>query len=181
MHSTHLVSEALFWFAFSLPFAGLNLLLGRTFFALKRPWIPTKLAAMNMVVDLVVSLALYKPLGISGLVIGTVAANAVMTWLQLRRLRVGFNGRLEGGQTTMITVRIVIAAAIMTPIAYVVWKGLESLLGLSLIAQVLEVGLALTVATVVYSWLVLKMRIPEARQIQSLIRSRITRRMIAEA
>jgi hypothetical protein len=46
---------------------------------------------------------------------------------------------------------------------------------------VLGVGLALTVATVVYSWLVLKMRIPEARQIQSLIRSRITGRMIAEA
>src|ERR1039458_7644188 len=27
MHSTHLVSIALFWFAFSLPFGGLNLLL----------------------------------------------------------------------------------------------------------------------------------------------------------
>ncbi len=37
--STHLVSMALFWFAFSLPFGGLNLLLTRTFFALKRPWI----------------------------------------------------------------------------------------------------------------------------------------------
>ena len=30
-HSTHLVSIALFWFAFSLPFGGLNLLLTRTF------------------------------------------------------------------------------------------------------------------------------------------------------
>ena len=50
-HSTHLVSMALFWFAFSLPFGGLNLLLTRTFFALQRPWIPTKLAAINMVVD----------------------------------------------------------------------------------------------------------------------------------
>ena len=127
------------------------------------------------------NLALYKPLGISGLVIGTVAANAVLTWLQLRRLRVGFNGHLEGGQTTMITVRILIAAAIMTPVAYLVWKGLDSALGLSLLAQIIEVGLALTVATVLYSWLVLKMRIPEARQIQSLIHSRITRRMVAEA
>ena len=41
---THLTSIALFWFAFSLPFGGLNLLLTRTFFALKRPWIPTGLA-----------------------------------------------------------------------------------------------------------------------------------------
>ncbi len=104
--STQLVSIALFWFAFSLPFGGLNLLLTRTFFALQRPWIPTRLAAINIVVDIVVSLGLYKPLGIAGLVIGTVAANVVMTALQLHRLRVGFNGRLEGRQTTMITARI---------------------------------------------------------------------------
>ena len=72
----HLVSIALFWFAFSLPFGGLNLLLTRTFFAVQRPWIPTRLAAMNIVVDIIVSVGLYKPLGIAGLVIGTVAANA---------------------------------------------------------------------------------------------------------
>ena len=49
-----------------------------------------------MVVDIIISIALYKPLGISGLVIGTAAANAVMTALQWRRLQIGFNGRLEG-------------------------------------------------------------------------------------
>ncbi|HXO10135.1 MAG TPA: murein biosynthesis integral membrane protein MurJ [Solirubrobacteraceae bacterium] len=177
--STHLVSTALFWFAFSLPFAGLNLLLGRTFFALKRPWIPTKLAAMNMAVDLVVSLALYKPFGIAGLVIGTVAANVVMTWLQLRRLRTGFNGHLEGTQTTMITVRILIATAIITPVGYLIWKGLESALGVSLVAQIVSVGFALAVATALYAWLVLLMRIPEARQIQSLVRDRMLGRLIS--
>src|SRR5207249_8212555 len=100
-HSTQIVSVALFWFAFSLPFGGLNLLLTRTFFAVKRPWIPTGLAGLNMIVDVIVSIALYKPLGIAGLVIGTAAANAVMTALQYRRLRVGFNGRLEGAHTMM--------------------------------------------------------------------------------
>ena len=171
--STHLVATALFWFAFSLPFAGVNLLLGRTFFALKRPWIPTGLAAMNMVVDIVVSLALYKPFGIAGLVIGTVAANVVMTWLQLRRLRTGFNGRLEGAQTLMITVRIVIATAIITAVGYLIWKGLDVALGTSLIAQILSVGIAVTVAGALYARLVLLMRIPEARQIESLIVGRL--------
>jgi putative peptidoglycan lipid II flippase len=175
--STHLVSTALFWFAFSLPFAGVNLLLSRTFFALRRPWIPTGLAAMNMVVDIIVSLALYKPLGIPGLVIGTVSANIVMTALQLRRLRVGFNGRLEGAQTTMITVRIVIATAIITAVGYLLWKGLDSLLGLSLIAQILSIGIALTVAVALYARLVLLMRIPEARQIESLILGRLRGRV----
>jgi putative peptidoglycan lipid II flippase len=172
-HSTDLVSTALFWFSFSLPFAGVNLLLSRTFFSLQRPWIPTKLAAMNMVVDIIVSLALYKPLGIAGLVIGTIAGNVVMTWLQLRRLRIGFNGRLEGAQTTMITIRVLVASAIVAAIGYFVWKGLDELLGASLIAEIISVGFALTGAGAVYAWLVLRMRIPEARQIESLVRSRL--------
>jgi putative peptidoglycan lipid II flippase len=171
--STHLVAKALFWFAFSLPFAGVNLLLSRTFFALQRPWIPTKLAAVNVVVDIIVSLALYKPLGIAGPVIGTVVANVVMTWLQLRRLRIGFNRRLEMSQTTMVTIRILVATAVMTALGYGVWKGLDSVLGLSLIAQIVSVGVALTAAGVLYARMVLWMRIPEARQIESLILGRL--------
>ncbi len=127
--STDLVSEALFWFSFSLPFAGINLLLTRTFFALQRPWIPTRLAAMNIVVDIIVSVGLYKPLGIAGLVIGTVVANAVMTALQLHRLRIGFNGRLEGAQTMMITARIALASALMGGVSWAVWYGLNAALG----------------------------------------------------
>jgi putative peptidoglycan lipid II flippase len=171
--STDYVSTALFWFAFSLPFAGVNLLLSRTFFALQRPWIPTKLAAINMVVDAIVSIGLYKPFGIAGLVIGTVSANAVMTFLQLRRLRIGFNGRLEGAQTTMITVRVLLATAIMAAVGYYLWKGLDSALGVSLIAQIISVGIALTAASVLYGWLVLRMRVPEARQIEALVLGRL--------
>jgi putative peptidoglycan lipid II flippase len=175
-HSTSLVSTALFWFAVSLPFGGINLLLTRTFFAVRRPWIPTALAGLNMIVDIIVSIALYKPLGIAGLVIGTAAANAVMTALQLRRLRAGFNGRIEGGRTLMITVRILVASAILAGISWAVWKGLESALGLSLVAQLISVGLALAIGSAVYARLVLAMRIPEARQIQALIMGRLRRR-----
>jgi putative peptidoglycan lipid II flippase len=180
-YSTHLVSIALFTFAFSLPFAGLNLLLTRTFFALQRPWIPTKLAAMNMVVDVIVSVALYKPLGIRGLVIGTVAANIVMTALQLHRLRIGFNGRLEGGQTLMITARIAVATVVMAAVGWALWDGLDSLLGQSLVAQIVSLGIAGTVACVLYARLTLAMRIPEARQIEFLIRQRLGRARPASA
>ena len=173
--STHLVSVALFWFAFSLPFAGVNLLLTRTFFAVQRPWIPTKLAALNMVVDVIVSIALYKPLGIAGLVIGTAAANIVMTALQLHRLRVGLNGRLEGVQTLMITLRITVATILMAALARGVWVLLDDLLGRSLIAQILEVGIATTAAVALYARIVLWLRVPEARQVQFLILQRLGR------
>jgi putative peptidoglycan lipid II flippase len=173
--STHYVSTALFWFSFSLPFAGLNLLFTRTFFAVQRPWIPTALAAMNMVVDAIVSIALYKPLGIAGLVIGTAAANIVMTGLQLYRLRIGLNGRLEGGQTVMITARILVATVIMAAVARGLWVLLNRGFGESLPAQIVSVGFSCAVAGVLYAWLTLKMRIPEARQIQALIVGRMRR------
>jgi putative peptidoglycan lipid II flippase len=173
--STHLVSIALFWFAFSLPFGGLNLLLTRTFFAVQRPWIPTSLAAMNIVVDIIVSIALYKPLGIAGLILGTIIANVVMTALQFYRLRVGLNGRLEGSQTTMITLRILIASALLAGVSWGVWKLLDDLLGVSLPAQIISVAGAALVGLFVYVRAVLIMRIPEAHQVSNLIRARLGR------
>jgi putative peptidoglycan lipid II flippase len=166
---THIVSLVLFWFAISLPFSGVNLLLTRTFFAVQRPWIPTKLAVVNIVVDLIVSFALYRPLGIAGLIIGTLAANIVMTCLQIRRLRVGFNGRLELDVTLMITVRILLATGVATALGFLVWKGLETALGTSLVAGLVAVGLGFAVGGLLYARLVLAMRVPEARQIQSLL------------
>jgi putative peptidoglycan lipid II flippase len=173
--STHLVSIALFWFAFSLPFGGLNLLLTRTFFAVQRPWIPTRLAATNIVVDIIVSIALYKPLGIAGLIIGTISANIVMTGLQFHRLRIGLNGRLEGAQTTMITARILIASALLAGVSWVVWKLLDEALGSSLPAEIVSVGTAAAAGLFVYVRAVLAMRIPEAHQVGNLIRARLGR------
>jgi putative peptidoglycan lipid II flippase len=176
--STHYVSVALFWFAVSLPFSGINLLLTRSFFAVQRPWIPTSLAALNMVVDVIVSIVLYKPLGIAGLVIGTALANAVMTWLQLDRLRLGLGGRLEGRQTLMITLRILAAAVLMAAVARGVWLVANSVVGTSLIGQLIAVGLAIGISVGLYAKIVLLMRIPEARQIEELVLGRLRRRSV---
>jgi putative peptidoglycan lipid II flippase len=169
--SLDLTSEALFWFAFSLPFAGLNLLMTRTFFALQRPWIPTKLAAINMTVDIIVSVALYKPLGIAGLVIGTAAANIVMAVLQYRRLRIGFNGHLELEQTTMITARVVVVSAVTAVIARLLWELLDKLAGGSIPGQIVSVGGAVVVAGGFYAWAISHMRVPEWQQIEFMFSS----------
>jgi putative peptidoglycan lipid II flippase len=175
--STELVSIALFWFAISLPFAGLNLLLTRTFFAVQRPWIPTKLAAINIVADIIVSVALYKPLGIAGLIMGTIIANVLMTILSLRRLREGFSGRLEGVQTTMITARIAVAAVLLAAVSWAIWHLLNSLFGQShsLVAQILALGIAGLVGVAVYTRAVFVMRVPEAHQVRQLLLSRFRR------
>ncbi len=131
---------------------------------------------MNIVVDIIVSVGLYKPLGIAGLIIGTVAANVVMTALQVHRLRIGFNGRLEGAQTTMITARILVASALLG----------GRLLGSSGRCSTRCSALAARAdrqrrrrrprpALFVYVRAVLAMHVPEAHQVRRLIRAQLGR------
>jgi putative peptidoglycan lipid II flippase len=172
--STEQVSEALFWFSFSLPFSGANLLLTRTFFSLQEPWRPTALAGATLAVNAAVSAALYGPLGIGGVVIGTVAASAAMTVGQAYYLRRRLGG-IELGTTLSAVVGMLAAAAVLGAVAYGVWWGLDEALGRSLVAQVISVGGGLAAGTLAYAGIVLALRIPEARQIVQLIGSRLGR------
>jgi putative peptidoglycan lipid II flippase len=174
-HSTELVSTALFWFSFSLPFAGANLLLTRTFFSLQQPWTPTKLAVGNMVVDVIVSVALYKPFGIAGLVVGTAIGSIGMTFGQTWRLRELLHGSLEGRQTLIAVMQILAASALLGGAAYGTWWLLDDALGRSLAAQIVSVGGALLTGTLAYAAAVLLMRVEEAQQIQRLIAGRLRR------
>jgi putative peptidoglycan lipid II flippase len=165
---TERVAEALFWFSFSLPFAGVNLLLTRTFFSLQRAWIPTKLAAANLLVNAVVSIALYDPLGIGGIVIGTAVASLTTTLSQAYFLRGELHGRLEAGETLRSVVRMVAAAALLAGVAYGWWWALDDLLGDTVLAQAIAVTAALGAGLLVYAVAVTIARVPEALYIRRL-------------
>jgi putative peptidoglycan lipid II flippase len=173
--STDLVSTALFWFSFSLPFAGVNLLLARTFFSLQRPWMPTLLALVNMAIDVAISVALYEPFGIAGIVLGTVAGNVAMTMGQTWRLRGLLEGSLEGRRTLDATLKMGAAAALLGGVAYATWWGLDELLGRALLAQVVSVGTAILTGSLAYVATVLALRIQEAQQIRALVVGRLRR------
>ena len=172
--STRQTAEALFWFSFSLPSSGINLLLTRTFFSLQRPWLPTGLAVGTLSLNVAVAVALYKPLGIGGIVIGTAAATAAMTVGQAAFLRRELGG-IELGRTLAALGQMLLAAAAFGGAAYGVWRGLDAALGRSLPAQAIAVGAGLAAGTAVYVGLVLAMRIPEARQIVDLFAGRLRR------
>lgn len=173
--STELVSTALFWFSFSLPFAGVNLLLTRTFFSLQRPWIPTGLAAGNLVVNVIISLLLYKPFGVAGLVIGTAVASAGMTVGQSYYLRRLLHGSLEGRAMAHALLRIVNASGLLGVVSYGTWWGIDHVLGRGTLAQMLAVGAAATTGFVIYAGVVLVLDVPEAGQIQRLVVGRLRR------
>ncbi|MDX6664647.1 MAG: putative peptidoglycan lipid flippase [Solirubrobacteraceae bacterium] len=172
-HSTHLVSTALFWFSFSLPFSGLNLLLTRTFFSLQKPWLPTTMAVGSLFVNLVVSLALYKPFGIAGPVIGTAVASAAMMALQARLARRELAGRLEGRETLAAAFAMCSAAAVLGAVAWIVWAGLDVVFGRSVFGQIVSVGLGLGVGAVAYARAVLWLRISEAEQVAQFAARRV--------
>jgi len=175
--STKEVSTALFWFAFSMPFAGLNLLLTRTFFSLQRPWIPSALAACNLVVNAIVSIALYKPLGIAGPVIGTVVASAGMMAAQTVYLRRQLHGSIEGRETLILTLKVVAAAALLIIVSRGIWLLLDDAVGDSgPLARLIGVIPALTAGSMVYLAAVRMMRIREADQIVDFFTSRLRRR-----
>lgn len=174
--STDEVSEALFWFSFSLPFAGINLLLTRTFFSLQLPWRPTALAAANLLLTLVVSLALYEPLGIAGPVIGTVAGTAGMTFAQAFYLRRSLGGSIEGRATLIASARVLLASLVLALVAYGVWRALEGALGdATALARLLAVAPAIAAGLAAYAATVMALRVPEAGQIAAFVRARFGR------
>jgi putative peptidoglycan lipid II flippase len=166
---THLVAQALFWFAFSLPFNGLFLLLTRTFFSLQRPWVPTAISGINLGLTALVALALYAPFGVGGIVVGTVVATAASVGAQATILRRQLGG-LELGRFVDNAIRVTIAAALLAGISYLVWYLLDQELGRSTISQVVSLGTGLIAGAAAYFGAVLALRVPEARQILRLMR-----------
>jgi putative peptidoglycan lipid II flippase len=171
--STDEVSTALLWFSFSLPFSGVNLLLTRTFFSLQRPWLVTRLSGIVLVLNVAISIALAGPLGIAGIVIGTVVSTFAMTVLQARLLRIELHGRLEVGRTLRAIGRMLAAAVALSVVSYAVWWALDDILGRSLPAQVCSVGLGVASGLAVYAAIVLALRVPEAERIARLVRERL--------
>ena len=173
--STELVAEALFWFSFSLPFAGANLLLTRTFFALQRPWLPTALGGATLLLNAAVAVALYGPFGVGGIVFGTAVASAAMTAGQAWYLRRELGGSFEGAATAAALARIVAASGLLAAVTYGLYVVLDDLCGRSLIGQVVSVCGALGAGLGAYTVAVLALRVPEATQIRDAVRSRLRR------
>ena len=140
--ATELVATALFWFAFSLPFNGIFLLLTRTFFSLQRPWVPTVVSAINLAITAIAAFALYGPFGVGGIVAGTAIATAATVAAQALVLRRAL-GRLELGRLASTTARVVLASAALAAVSLGVWDLLDEALGRGLAGQIASLGVAL--------------------------------------
>jgi putative peptidoglycan lipid II flippase len=167
--STDLVATALFWFALSLPFNGLFLLLSRTFFSLQRPWVPTAIAGGNLLITAVAALSLYGPFGVGGIVAATVIATSASVLAQTIVLRRQL-GRLELGRLIWTAFRVSAAAVALAGASYGIWYVLDQALGRGLAGQIVSLGAGLLAGAAVYAAAITLLRIPEAQQLWRLFR-----------
>jgi putative peptidoglycan lipid II flippase len=173
---TELVATALFWFSFSLPFSGVNLLLTRSFFSLQKPWTVTYLSVANLVVNVGVSILLVVlGAGIGGVVAGTAIADLALAGAQYVYLKRELDNQLELRDTMEAVIGMAIAAVWFGIAAWVAWAGLDWVFGRSLMGQLISVGGGLAAGTAVYAYVVLAMRLPEAEQLRRLIAGRLGR------
>jgi len=172
--ATELVSEAMLWWSVSLPFQGISLLYSRTYFSLQKPWTTTALAGLNLVVNAIVAAALYEPLGVAGIVIGTVVATVGMTVAQGWMLRPELGG-VEERETLVAGGYMLVAGAFLGIVTWATWTVLDDVLGRALFAQATAVGVAITIGLTAYALLVRAMELEEARQIQRLVTDRLRR------
>jgi putative peptidoglycan lipid II flippase len=170
---TDLVSEALFFFALSLPFAGINLILIRTFFSLQRPWTPTLIALGNLGVNAGLDALLYEPMGIGGIPLATAIVSLITTVALALVLR-GRLGGLDLARTLDASIRVLIAAGLLVGVTFGVREALSGLSD-SLVDQIVVVAAASAAGLAVYAAVVLATRVQEARQIAALVRGQLAR------
>ena len=73
----------------------------------------------------------------------------------------------------MITARIAVASVLLAVAAWVAWYLLDQLLGRSLPAQIVSLGVAGAAGFAIYARAVLAMQVPEAHQVSRLIRAQL--------
>jgi putative peptidoglycan lipid II flippase len=168
---TQLVATALFWYGFLLPTNGVYLLLTRTFFSMQRPWMATAISGVDLALNALGSLALYRPFGVGGIVASTAATTILVVALQIRILGRELGG-LELRRFADSALRMAIGAAALAGVSYLVWDGLDSLLGRSLGGQLVSLTSALAAGGAIYVLAAWALRIAELEQVLRLLRRR---------
>jgi putative peptidoglycan lipid II flippase len=167
--STDATAEALFYFTLGLCFNGASLLLIRAFFSLQRPWLPTKVALLGVVLNAALDAALYGPLGVGGIPLSTSITSFVtfvaLVWLLGREI-----GGLDLDDILDGVIRSLLAAALLALLAWSAWRVVDDALGRSLGAQILSVGAGVAAGTAAYLAAAQAMAMPELRALARLAR-----------
>ena len=163
---THVVAAALAAFSLGLAFNGMMLMLNRGFFSLQAPWVPTFIALVVVVLNTALYAVFYR-VGAWGIPFAISLANIAGALLLIVALRRRIGG-LDVRDTARSFLLVAIASAALGAVAYGVWYVLDDALGRSLAAQLVSLGAALVVGSVVYLAACRALRVREMATLLSL-------------
>jgi putative peptidoglycan lipid II flippase len=145
---TTVVAGALAAFSAGLVFNGWMLLLNRAFYGLQNSWIPTCVACGNLALNVLLYSVLYR-VGVWGIPLAVSIANLVGALALFVLLRPRVEGVAPGPLAWSVG-RIAAASLVTAAVGYGSWWLLDDELGDGTSAQIVSVGVALALATVVY-------------------------------
>ncbi len=167
---TPIVAGALAAFSLGLVFNGWMLMLNRAFFSKQSNWLPTAVALGNLGLNAALDLVLYRA-GIWGIPLATSLVNlagvVVLTVLLQRRI-----GGLDIAGIVRSIARIVVAAAPLAIVSFLVWWGLDAVVGSSTIGQIVSLTGALVLGALTYLGACRVLNVPERAALRSLGRDR---------
>lgn len=147
--STALTSDALFFFSIGLAFNGASLLVIRAFFSMQIPWLPTKVAALGVVLNAVLDAIFYTPFGTGGIPLST-SISSIVTFLLLQTLLERELGGMHRAWIVDGLGRSAVASAVSALLAWASWRVVDDALGTSLPAQMVSMAVALGAAAIAY-------------------------------
>jgi putative peptidoglycan lipid II flippase len=166
---TRAMAPLLALYAVGLPFFSVVNLLVRAFYALKNTRTPVKVATIDFVINLVLSLLLMRWLGAAGLVVASTLAIIAQTWLLQRELRHSLPGMSFAPLAPSLG-KIAASALLM---ALAVWGGKELIEMLSFTPKmrdaILIAGL-IPLAVAIYGVLLWLMRIEGREELEQVLR-----------
>lgn len=168
--STALTSRALFMFTLGLVFNGASLLVIRTFFSLREPWVATKVAVLGLILNAAGDLAFYKPFGAPGIPLST-SLVSVVTFTVLLILLSRRIGGLPRPHLVRGFVQSLFGTVVLGIMTWATFHVVNPVVGNSLIGQVISVGSAAAVGGASYLAASQALDMPELAQVTRMVRA----------
>jgi putative peptidoglycan lipid II flippase len=164
------VASCLAAFSLGLVFNGWMLLLTRGFYGLQSNWIPTTVAVATVSLNAALDAVFYR-VGVWGIPLATALVNIAGAAALLVALRRRF-GQVDGSRVTDAVARIAVASLVFGAVALAAWYGLDRLLGRTVLAQIVSLGVALGVGLAVYLGACRALKVRELDALRSTLRGR---------
>jgi putative peptidoglycan lipid II flippase len=169
----HSMAILLALFVIGMPFFSVVNLVVRAFYSVKDTATPVKIGALDLLVNLGLSLVLMRWLGAAGLVLASTTAIVVQTLL-LKRALTRRIPEMRFAPLWPSLARILLATALMSVAAGAGWFGLSRMVG-GRTADVLGVVVLIPLAGAIYAGLLWWLKIEGREELRALLAARFGR------